>query len=83
MNILDDVKKAICKILPGVDESKIVPQAMLKEDLQIDSLDRVELALAMEDMYNIYLQDEDLTEIKSVADVISTIEYKLKVKAGA
>ena len=48
MNVYEEVKKAIRKVAPGLDESKIVPGALLKEDLEIDSLDRVELTLELE-----------------------------------
>ncbi len=83
MNILDEVKKAICKVQPGIDETKIVPGASLKEDLEIDSLGRVELTLALEDAFNFYLQDEELEGISTVSDIIALVESKLKVRNNA
>ena len=76
----DSVKKAIIKVQPGIDESKIVLAATLKEDLEIDSLSRVEMTLALEDAFNFYLQDEELEDIKTVGDVVDLIESKVKVK---
>lgn len=78
MNIFEEVKKAIRKVAPGLDESKIVPGALLKEDLDIDSLDRVEMALALEDAIGLYLPDEELGNIFTVGDIVSLIEANLK-----
>ncbi len=83
MNVLEDIKKAICKVQPGIDEAKIVPGASLKEDLEIDSLGRVELTLALEDTFNFYLQDEELEGIVTVSDIIALVESKLKVRNNA
>lgn len=80
MNVLEEVKKAICQIQPGIDESKIVPQARFKEDLEIDSLSKVEMSLALEDALNLTLQDAELDDIKTVAHVIELIEARLKVR---
>jgi acyl carrier protein len=80
MNVLEEVKKAIIKVQPGIDETKIVHVATLKEDLEIDSLSRVEMTLALEDAFNFYLQDEELEDIKTVGDVVDLIESKVKVK---
>jgi acyl carrier protein len=80
MDVLEEVKKAIVKVQPGIDESKIVPAAALKEDLEIDSLSRVEMTLALEDAFNFYLQDEELEDIKTVGDIVDLIESKVKVK---
>lgn len=83
MNVLEEVKKAICKIQPGIDESKIVPQARFKEDLEIDSLSKVEMALSLEDALNLTLQDAELDEIKTVGQVIDLIESRLKIRNAA
>lgn len=83
MNIYNEIKKSICKIQPGIDETKIIPGALLKEDLEIDSLGRVELTLALEDAFNLYLQDEELEGIKSVGDILSLIESKVRVRNDA
>ncbi len=80
MNVLDEVKKAICKIQPGIDESKIVPEARFKEDLEIDSLSKVEMALALEEALDLTLQDAELNDIKAVKQVIELIEARLNVR---
>ena len=80
MEVFDKVKSAICKVQPGIDENKIVPEARLGKDLEIDSLGRVELALAMEDTFGFYLADEELENVATIGDIISLIEAKLKGK---
>ncbi len=82
MNAFEEVKKAICKVQPGLDENKIVPGASLKEDLEIDSLDLVEIALALEDAFGMSLPEEDLEGITTISDVVSLIESKLKAKSA-
>jgi acyl carrier protein len=80
MNVFDETKKAIIKIQPGIDESKIIPEARLKEDLEIDSLSKVEMALALEDALDLTLQDAELEDIKTVRHVLDLIESRLKVR---
>lgn len=82
MNIYEEVKKAICKVQPGIDENKIVPGALLKEDLEIDSLAQVEMTLVLEDALGITLPGEELDNVLTVGDVISLIESKLRVKSA-
>ena len=78
MDIFEKIKEAICKVQPGVDESKIVPNALLRDDLEIDSLSQVELALALEDALGLTLPDDELNDLATVGDVVSLIELKLK-----
>jgi acyl carrier protein len=78
MNVYEEVKKAIRKVAPGLDESKIVSGALLKEDLEMDSLDRVELTLELENTLGFYLMDEELGNITTVGDIVSLIEAKSK-----
>jgi len=76
MNVFEVVKEAICRVQPGIDESRIAPGALLKEDLEIDSLGRVELALALEDAFGLILPDEELENIATVGDIVSLVEPK-------
>jgi acyl carrier protein len=80
MSVYEEIKKTITKVQPGIDETKISPDAALKEDLEIDSLGKVEMTLALEDAFNLYLQDEELEGVKTVNDVVSLIEAKVKVR---
>ena len=78
MDSFEKIKQAIIKVQPGIDETKIVPGARLTEDLEIDSLTKVELALAMEDAFGFYLPDEELENIVTVGDAVALMESKLK-----
>ncbi len=82
MNVLDEVKKALRKVNPGLDDGKIVQAALLKEDLDIDSLDLVEVAMALEDVYSLTLQEDEMDGIKTVGDIVSLVEARLKVRSG-
>ena len=80
MEIFEKIKEAIIKVQPGIDESKIALDARLQEDLEIDSLGMVELALAMEEATGFYLPDEELEQIVTVGDAVALIESKMKTK---
>ena len=78
MGIFEQIKQAILKTQPSIDENKIVPRALLKEDLAIDSLAQVELALALEDAFGLSLSDAELDDTATVSDVVSLVETCLK-----
>ena len=80
MDTYELVKSAICKVQPGIDEAKIVPAAKLGEDLEIDSLGRVELALAMEESFGFYLPDDELENVVTVDDAVALIESKQRTQ---
>jgi acyl carrier protein len=80
MDVFDEVKKAIRKVNPGIDESKIVSGALLKDNLDIDSLDLVEVAMALEDVFNLTLEEDEMDNIKIVGDIVSLVEARLKVR---
>jgi len=78
MDVHAEIKKAICKVHPGIDESKIVPSATFTGDLEMDSLSMVELALAMEDSFGVTLPDEELAKLTTVGEVADLIQSKLE-----
>jgi acyl carrier protein len=82
MDVLDEVKKALLKVNPGLEDGKIVPGALLKDDLDVDSLDLVEVAMTLEDVYSLTLQEDEMDNIKTVGDIVSLIEARLKVKSA-
>jgi len=75
--ILEKVKKIIAEQLdvPGDD---IVPSASFVDDLGADSLDQVELIMAMEEEFNISIPDEDAEKIATVQDAVDYIAKALK-----
>jgi acyl carrier protein len=58
----------------GIPEEKFRPEATLQGDLELDSLDAVELAMALEDTYDIKVTDEDMIPMRTVGDVMALIE---------
>lgn len=60
----------------GVSEDKVIPQSSFVDDLGADSLDQVELIMALEDEFNIEIPDEDAEKIRTVKDALDYIEAK-------
>ncbi len=67
------VKKIICEQL-NVNEEDVVPEASFVDDLGADSLDQVELIMAMEEEFDISIPDEDAEKIRTVQDAIDYIK---------
>lgn len=70
--ILEKLKPILTEGL-GINESQIVPDAKLVEDLGADSLDVVDLIAAAQDEFDIEIKDEDIEEIKTIEDIILCI----------
>jgi acyl carrier protein len=68
--------KAIIVEQLGVDESEVVNEADFINDLGADSLDIVELVMAIEEEYAIEITDEEAESVKTVGDVISFIKNR-------
>ncbi|MDO4542688.1 MAG: acyl carrier protein [Bacillota bacterium] len=67
----------VCKVLVeniGLEPEDITMEASLKEDLEIDSLDAVELNMALEDEFNVSIDDEVLASMKTVGDIVKHLE---------
>ncbi len=58
----------------GVNADQVTPEAKFIEDLGADSLDTVELVMALEEEFGIEIQDEQAEKLQSVGDVIRHIE---------
>lgn len=58
----------------GVDTDKVVPEAEFIGDLDADSLDLVEVIMAMEQEFDVEIKDEDAEKIRSVGDAVSYID---------
>lgn len=71
--IAERVKSIIVEQL-AVSMEEVTPEASFIDDLGADSLDIVELIMALEDEYDIEIPDEDAEKIQTVKDVISYIE---------
>lgn len=58
----------------GVDESELTENTNLVEDLGIDSLDMVELAMQLEDEFDMDIEDEEMEKLQTLKDIVEYIE---------
>lgn len=65
----------------GLDREKVVPEADLLKDLDLDSLDTMELTLGLEQRFSIEIPDQELEGLVTVADAVSLVERKVAVGA--
>jgi len=79
MATLEKVVKVVSEQL-GVRDEEVKPEAKFVEDLGADSLDTVELIMALEEEFGIEIPDEDAEKALTVGDVVSYIDAKLKTK---
>ena len=80
--VLERVKKVIVDQL-GVDEEEVVPSASLTEDLKADSLDLMELIVALEEEFSdpankVEIPDEDVQNIATIQDIVDYIEGRME-----
>jgi acyl carrier protein len=70
--------KAIITEQLGVNPDQVTPDAKFIEDLGADSLDTVELVMALEEEFGQEIPDEEAEKLQSVGDVVKYIEEKQK-----
>ena len=75
METLDKVKQLIAEHLNKPVE-EITEDKEIVKDLGADSLDIVEMLMSLEDEFGVTVSDEDAVNIKTVGDIIKTIEKK-------
>ena len=73
--IADKVKKIVVEQL-GVSEDQVTPEAKFIEDLGADSLDQVELVMALDEAFGSDIPDEDAEKLTTVGDAIAYVESK-------
>ncbi|MDR0621978.1 MAG: acyl carrier protein [Deltaproteobacteria bacterium] len=75
-DILSRVIKVVADEL-SIEESEVVPGASFQDDLGADSLDLVELIMAIQEEFDVTINDETSKDIKTVQDVVNFINtYK-------
>jgi len=79
-DVAEKVKNIICEQL-DVSEEVVVPTASFVDDLGADSLDQVELIMAMEEEFDITIPDEDAEKIATVQDAINYINKAMAKKS--
>ena len=72
-DVLERVKKVVVEQLT-VDESSVTPEASFTADLGADSLDTVELVMALEEEFGCEIPDEEAEKIATVQDAVNYIE---------
>ena len=75
-DILDRFKKCAVEVL-SVEEAAVVPDASFADDLDADSLDLVELVMALEEEFDITVEEEELENVAKVSDAVNLVESKL------
>lgn len=75
-DLVERVKKIIIEQLDVAAED-VVPTASFVDDLGADSLDQVELIMAMEEEFNVSISDEDAEKIVTVQDAIDYVQKAL------
>ena len=74
---LEERIKAVIVEQLNITEEECVPDAAFIDDLGADSLDIVELIMAMEDHFGLEISDDDLAKIRTVKDITDYIKGKL------
>ena len=75
MAVEERIKKIIAEQLE-VEEDEVVPDAKFVEDLGADSLDTVELVMALEEEFEIEIPDEDAEKIQTVSAAVDYVKEK-------
>ena len=75
-SIEDRVRKIVVEQL-GVEEEQVTPEASFVDDLGADSLDAVELVMALEEEFDIEIPDDEAENIGSLAQAVEYIEKHL------
>jgi acyl carrier protein len=73
LDIFSKVKDIVVEQL-GVDEEEVTEQASFVDDLGADSLDIVELVMALEEEFDLEIPDEDAEKIATVGDAVNYIK---------
>ena len=68
------VQKIIAETLNLKDAAKVTLEAHLVNDLGADSLDAVDIIMAIEDVFGISVEDDKIQSIKTVADLVAAID---------
>ncbi len=75
--VLEKVKKVVVDQL-GVSESEVTKESSYVDDLGADSLDTVELVMALEETFGTEIPDEEAEKIKTVGDTVNYISKHSK-----
>ena len=71
----ENVRDIIVNTL-SCEADQITPETNRYEDLEADSLEAVELSMALEEAFGVGIADEDMTQVKTVADIVNYLSGK-------
>ena len=71
----ENVRDIIVNTL-SCEADQITPETNLYEDLEADSLEAVELSMALEEAFGVGIDDEHMTQVKTVADIVNYLSGK-------
>lgn len=77
MEIFEKLKEIIADQLEIEDLETIKPETSIMEDLEADSLDAVEVMMAIEDEFDIEIPEEDAENFKNIKDIADYVESKI------
>ena len=72
-NILEQLAEILQEVA-DVDPADVTPEKSFVDDLDVDSLSMVEVAMAVEEKFNAKIPDEQLSELKTVGDAVKYIQ---------
>jgi acyl carrier protein len=75
--VLDKIRDVVVKKFK-VQPENVSGKTRLREDLNVDSLDAVELIMELEDTFNVKISDDEAQKLKTIGDIVSFIEPKVK-----
>lgn len=74
--IFDDIRATLAEL--GIPPDRIRPDARLVDDLELDSLDWIDLALRLEERLPVALQERRLADVETLGQVVRLIEAQLR-----
>jgi len=77
MAVEDKIREIIVEQL-GVSAEEVVSEASFIDDLGADSLDNVELVMAIEEEFALEIPDDDAEKIQTIQDAVSYVEERVK-----
>lgn len=75
--VLDKIKELIVEQL-GVNPDQVMLETNLMKDLEADSLDAVEIIMAIEDEYDIEIPDDDAEKFQTINDIVTYVEKAIQ-----
>ena len=78
MTNFEKVRSVVANQLEIDEVEDISMETSIMDDLDADSLDAVEVMMALEDEFNIEIPDEDAEEFKNIGDIVRYIESKIQ-----